>query len=68
VCVLLLQVRSREGGEEKEVGPATASGTVALLFHGHRGGRMALGVTVWDEDVSGKTADEFLGTYLWPGG
>ena len=59
------QVR-REGGEEKEEGPATACGTVSLPFHGHLGGKLALGFTAWDQDVSGKTTDEFLGTFAPP--
>jgi hypothetical protein len=36
---------------------------VSLPFHGHLGGQLALGFTAWDQDVSGKTTDEFLGTF-----
>ena len=51
------------GGEEKEDGEGgeAASGSLRLPFARRAGAVMALSLAVWDEDVSRKAVDDFIG-------
>ena len=50
--------------EKADAGGALANGSVILPFHVRAGDGMTLSFTVWDEDVTKRTADVFLGAML----
>ena len=47
--------------EEKADAMSVVNGKVVLPFHARAGDGMTLTFTVWDEDLSKRTADVFLG-------